>query len=639
SDAILTALAGQPELVDAQRQRVEILLAQKDFDGASKLLLELKKTATQKRAAAVLEARVQIGQQHFVEAVALLEPVTADEAAEDSYARQAHYLLGLASEKHAAKLAGENPESAMRAAETKAGQAEYRQRAIEHYRKTTTRFEKSDEAVAAFVQLGRLQQEDGADEKAIQSYGTALRTVERVEDFSNRWMTLDDFRQQILTAWKLWIQTGHFSEAIALADLMSPVFPRDQAYELAARSRQLWAEKGEAQLAKATSTQRAAKAAEQRRLWRESSTAFARLAEARRPSTNAAEALWQAADQSYRGHDFETALTRVDQFLDETSPAMRPVALVRRGRILLDLDRVTEAEEIFRQVRKEYPTSPAAFSAAYQLAVCRLEQDDLDGADAGWREILSSNELTPAATEWRDSLLALAQLQGDRAGWARRRLESQSLNDADLEKLWTEVSGRSRESTEFLEEYIARYPSAIAVTEAKYHLAKALQLQGDVWRRQWKSAETENARQQSSAEMQKYLERALKRFQEVRDAFADGDRNDQLTPVQRRIYENAWFEQPHTLFSLSRFQDAIAAYAATIHRFPQDVRVLTAYVQMAEAYARTNRPVEARSMLEQAKVMLDQDQIPPTAFDAPTTTLTRIEWEQWLDRARKVHTD
>ncbi len=637
SDTIQRQLAGQPELADAQRQRVEILLALKKYDDAAKLLAELKRVETHKLVAAVLEARRWIGLSDYVQAVQLLEPVIADEAATDAYTRQAGYFLGFAAEQQAAKLAAENHESALRTAETNAGRAEFRQRALEYYRKTSTRFEKSEEAVAALVRLGRLQQEDGADEKAIQSFGTALRSVARAEDFTNRWMTLDEFRQQILGAWKHWIESEHFNEAIALADLMTPAVPRDQAYELAARSRQLWAEKAESKLAQLTSSQRAAAEIEQRRLWRESAQAFARLAEARRGSANSPEALWRAADHSYRGHDFAAALASVDQYLTEASLAMRPVALVRRGLIQLDLDRVAEAEENFRQVRKEFPTSPAAFSAVYHLAVCRLEQDDADGADAGWRSILSSNELTPAAIEWRDALLALAQLQADRAGWARRRLESQTLTSDETEALWTEVAGRSRESAEFLEQFLSRYPTARQVPEAQYHCGKVLQLQGDVWRRQWQSAETENAREQSSAEMRKYLERAFQRFQQVRDAFAEADKHDQLTPVQRRIYENAWFELPHTLFALGRFQDAITAYAATVHRFPQDVRVLTAYVQMAEAYARLNRPVEARSMLEQAKVMLDQDQIPPTAFNAPTTTLTRLEWEQWLDRARKVH--
>ncbi|MDX1970164.1 MAG: tetratricopeptide repeat protein [Planctomycetaceae bacterium] len=637
SDRLLKQLAGESGVEDVQRQRVEISLALKDYAAAEKQLAEFKKLESQQAAATVLEARLWIGKAAYPEAVKLLEPIASDEAADAPYARQACYLMGLAADRQAAELAAVNHESAMRAAENNAGRAEYRQRALEFYRKTVAQFEKSEEAVAAAVQLGRLQQEDGADEKAIQSFGSALRTVQRAEDFTNRWMTLDDFRQQILAAWNRWIEMEHFTEAIALADLMAPAFPRDQAYELAARSRQLWAEKADAKQAKLTSTARVAGAAELQRLWRESATAFTRLAEARRGAANSLEAVWRAADHSYRGKDFDGALKAVDLYLSEAAVAMRPVALVRRGLILLDLDRVSEAEENFGQVRREFPTSPAAFTARYQLAVCRMEQNDLDGADAGWRSILTSNELTPAAIEWRDALLALAKLQGDRAGWARRRVESQALGPEELETLWTEVAGRSREATEFFEQFLSRYPSASQVPEVQYHLGKALQLQGDVWRRQWQSAETENARDQSSAEMRRILERALLRFQQVREAFAEGDKNDQLTMVQRRIYENAWFELPHTLFALDRFQDAITAYAATVHRFPQDVRVLTAYVQMAEAYARLNRLVEARSMLEQAKVMLDQDQIPPTAFNAPITTLTRQEWEQWLDRARKVH--
>jgi tetratricopeptide (TPR) repeat protein len=186
-------------------------------------------------------------------------------------------------------------------------------------------------------------------------------------------------------------------------------------------------------------------------------------------------------------------------------------------------------------------------------------------------------------------------------------------------------------------EYVSRYPQAKGVAEARYHLAKSLQLLGDCRHRQWQMAETGNAREQARRELNDVLEQSLTQWQTLRDELTAEFQADQLDPIRRQIWENVWFELPHTLFALRRYEDAIGAYSSAMHRFPQDVRVLTAHVQMAYAYAQLNRLIEARSLLEQAKVILVQNQIPQAAFKAPTTNLTPTEWEQWLDRVRQVY--
>lgn len=638
NDLVLAAVKDRPEYSTALQQRAEVFLATDNLPGTRGVIQQLEKLPETAALRTVLEARVLIAEKRYVEAVNLLVPVAADETPDQAAPRQASYLMGLAAELQSTDQPNTMVTPAQRATAA-AGRVEYRQRAVEYYRKTVNRFEGSEEAIASLAHLGRLQQEEGAYEKAIQSFGTVLRSVRDVEDYDNRWLPLEELRARTLEAWNRWIQEARYQEAIALADLMIPAFPRDQAYELAARARQRWAEQAEQRLAKLSSAERAAGEPELRRLWSDSADAFARLAQARHSAANFADAVWQSVELSYRGHDFSAALERIDEFLSATSEAMRPLALVRRGQILLDLDRIEEAEASFTEVRRQYPTNPAAFTAVYLLAVCRMERNDLDGADAQWRAILNSNELAPAAKEWQESLFSLAQLQGERATWSRRKLERPAMVRSESDTLWTDVASRSREAIDLFEQYVSRYPTQPQAIAAQYHLGKALQLQGDLWHRDWVNAETENARQQSLTQKQKYLERALRQFQQVRDVLTDQEKADELNSHNKEVLTNTWFEIPHTLFSLDRFQEAAAGYASAVHKFPQDVRVLTAYVQMAEAYARLDRPVEARSMLEQAKVMLDQEQIPSAAFNAPTTTLTRLEWEQWLDRARQVHRD
>gem|GEM_PF-2490128 len=630
-------LTSSDNLPEAQilTQRVELLLDLKRHAEARAALEELAQLPETAAAQTVLNARVLIGEQRYTEACDALQKLASEIPLDPFYPRQACYLLAWSAQQHFERLPA-TPADSVETGATHLQRVEYRQRAVEFYRKTIEQYEDSDEALASLVLLGHLQQEEGAHEKAMQSFGSALRSIHAIEDYHNRWMSLDEFRQRVLRAWNSWIQTEHFAEARALSRWMTPTFPRDQAYELSARVLQRQAEQLELHLSTASTSEKVARNKDLEQMWRETATAFAQLADARRTATNFPEAVWQSAEHYYRGHDFAAALTQVDQFLQSSTEAMRPVAMVRRGQILLDLDRPEAAQVEFETVRRKYPTSPAAFTAAYQLAVCHLERNDVEQAEAAWREILASKVLTPAAVEWRDSLFSLATLHAERAAWKRRQIESQTLSADEQDVLWLDVSRNAREAIELWEQYRARYPQSDKGPEAEYHLAKCLQLQGDVWQRQYLQAETENTRAQAEREMQTVLERALTRLQNVQSALEPLARIDQLPELQQRVFENTWFEIPHTLFTLGRHQEAVTAYSAAIHRFPQDIRILTAFVQMAEAYARLDRPVDARSMIEQARVLLDQNQIPPTAFSSSTSSLTREEWDQWLQKARQV---
>lgn len=584
----------------------------------------------------LMRGRILMAAERLPDAITLLEKIPVDETSKDNAYRQALYLMGTAAQQQATKL-GQATVEGMQKSHNAADRSDYRQRAVEYYRKVINSFPDSDESLAAGLTFGRMELATGAHEKALQLFGMALRAANRRDEFRNRWVSLDVFREGIREAWADWMEAERYAEAIALTDLMTPVFPRDQAHELSAMAYRGWADKSDREFAKASATQRAERLESLQQLFGDTGAAYDRLAQAHRSSEHSREAMWLAVEFYRRGRNFQTALTSVERFLEHSSKTMQPVAMVRKGQILLDLDRVEEAESAFKQVIKDFPTSAAIFQAQYLLGVCRLELDDAQGAAEHWNAITTTDRLAPTAVEWRDALLALAKLHTETAAWSRRQLERSDLNPQDADRLWNDVAAKASEAAKRLYEYIARYPTAKDVAEARYHLGKAMQLLGDCRHREWQSAETENARNQTRQQLNEVLGQALDQFQRLRDELTAEFQADQLDPVRRQIWENVWFEYPHTLCALQRYDEAIAAYSAAMHRFPQDVRVLTAHVQMAYAYAQLDRLAEARSLLEQAKVILAQNQIPATSFKAPTTNLTPGEWDQWLDRVRQVY--
>ena len=171
--------------------------------------------------------------------------------------------------------------------------------------------------------------------------------------------------------------------------------------------------------------------------------------------------------------------------------------------------------------------------------------------------------------------------------------------------------------------------------EARYYLGRALQREAEWLSRQLESAETDNARLQLEAQQDAMLHKAVKHFEKLRDEL-DGQSSAQIDELQQRLLKNCIFEIPHTYFELRDYDKAITYYNQAINRFPQDVQTLVAYIQMGQCHKRMQRPVEARNMLQQARLLLSHDQIPDAEFEVPSTNLSRVEWEAWLERARQV---
>ena len=83
------------------------------------------------------------------------------------------------------------------------------------------------------------------------------------------------------------------------------------------------------------------------------------------------------------------------------------------------------------------------------------------------------------------------------------------------------------------------------------------------------------------------------------------------------------------LFELGRYEAAIKAYSTVTKRYQDKPEVLEAYVRIANAYRRLNKPAEARSALAQARIILGRMK-PETQF-AQTTNYTRQQWSDRLD--------
>jgi TolA-binding protein len=300
------------------------------------------------------------------------------------------------------------------------------------------------------------------------------------------------------------------------------------------------------------------------------------------------------------------------------------------------LRRFEEALESFRRVISTYTTDPAWFDARYLTGKCQLELDHSQQAEKAWRQILGSNRLTPAAREWRLSLLSLGMLLYHTAHARKTHaLSPQNADNPDRQReLLEEAYGRWDEAIILLNEYLVRYPESEEELQARYFLAKALQRSADRPKNRLHAAETENAREEIRRTIDDLLQKAVHEFRTLQTELLARDEADRLDALGRRMLRDCYYEIAHTYYELEDFSRAIVAYHGAANRYPQDPDVLLAYLQMTNCNDRLGRPDRARSMLEQAKVILKQ--MPDENFSPELTNLDRQEWERWLQWASQL---
>lgn len=562
----------------------------------------------------VFSAQTLMARQQYAEAMKHLERVAGESGLDRTFTRQASYLMGVCAEKQ--------------------GDIET---AISQFERTVTRFERTHESLASQLRAADLLRRVHRNEEALAGYRSALRTVRNVADFRNRWMTIDDFRSTVLDAWDGWIGTKNFAEAIELARSMTPLLSDRQAKEHEARARQAWAETIDAESRAARWSDRQALREALFRRWRESAAAYAELAELQKTVDEYPDTLWISAEHFARGHDYGNAASQLNAFLETRPKRLVPLALVRRGRALRDLDRHEEALALFGQVIRQHPTDPAVFEARYLAGACSLELGRSDNAEAIWRGLLTSSELTPDAQQWRQSLFDLGRLLYHSACRMAGKAQASAASDSTLDpasKAPEEAYRRWDEAAQRFDEFVRRYPTDPNVDEARFLLAESLQYGAGQHREKLRTAETENSRQELRRQLQSQLEQAIDHLQTLRTGLLEKSESGDIDPLRRRMLRNTYFEIAGAWYALEQYDKAVIAYSGAANRYPQDPHVLLAYLQMAQCYERLGKAVEARSMLQQARVIFSG--MPQSTFDSRDSGLSRDEWNQWLAWAARL---
>jgi len=600
----------------AYLQRAQLFLSLNQSDKADEALQQVSAAESGSQGTIVFRAQTLMAKNRYLEAINLLKPVATHIGLNPNSPRQAAYLLGVCYE-----------------------QMHNIDEAIAEFNRTAQKYPESHEALASSLKQAKLLQQVGRHEEALDAFRYALRMSKSPQTFRNRWLNLKDCQDAVLNAWNSWVAAKKYQEAILISSFMPPLIPKVEASELSARAHQHWAEQLERTYQTTTYPKQQKLYPEMRERWRLSGEAFATFADSLQTSPNYADMLWRSALHYHKGRDLENALKQFNAFIGTHPKELLPSALLHRGNVLMDMDRLQEALQHYQDIDANYPTDAVAFEAKYLIGKCYLEQNDYENAKKIWNEILSLDAITPAANEWRLALFSLGRLHyylGNSKHSDMAELAS-TTRDANTNRL-QQSTDQWTAAIRYLEEYVLRYPESKEIFEARYLLAMSLQKSTIASREKLKSAETENARMELQRTIQSYLSKAVEQFETLQSDLLVREELERINDFQQRLLRDCFFELAHANYALGQYPTAIVAYSSAANRYPQDPQVLLAYIQMTNCYDRLGRPAEARSMIEQAKVILKQmKNSPEDIFNTSLTNLNVEEWENWLDWARRIH--
>ena len=589
---------------DGLLQRAQILLGMDKPDESVAVLGQIPKDSKRQAEATILRARItmdeaskltaganptpqdlQLARRKYQQAIKTLRVAQGLDTLSNRATRKAMYLIGVCFQ-----------------------QLDDYRAALRQFARTRKLFPASPEGAASSFREGQISLQLGRDDDAVAGFRRAVEGLEDPDRYNNPWVPLDQLRDGMLEAYRHYMDTNNFKIALKLTGLFQPLFPESRALELTADVHERW---GESLLSQAKQLPAADAVTFERRgrlHFREGGHLHRRLARLLVTTRQYPDELWEAANDYMRGQGFSAAIGVLMQYLKDQSRKRHPQALVFLGRAYLATGEIDKALDALQQCTEFHPRDAAAYEARLLASRAYQEKGEPDKAKKLLLKNLAGEYLTPASIEWRNSLFDLGELL---------------LRQEEFEP-----------ASRRLEEAVTRYPDDPRADEARYLLAQSYQRAAKTLQEKLRQDLAGSTRLASSKQIGQLMNKALDQYIELRERLGRKQEDGQVSDHDRAILRNTYFAIGNIHFDLGQFGDAIESYSTITNRYQNHPSVLDAYVQIANAYRRLGQPLQAKSALEQAKIVLKRMN-QETDFVAATNQ-DRQQWSQLLDELSKL---
>jgi TolA-binding protein len=474
--------------------------------------------------------------------------------------------------------------------------------ALNQMERTAKRFPDSPEFLAALYQQGEIARRMGRHTEAVKAYQHLTTAYSHLDEFHNPWLNVPQIQSTLQDACREYLNARKYQTAATISRLLARVMPKAESLKLTAEIYRTWGENlmDEADhLPPDKAEQRRAAA---RIELRHAGDTYTELARELFTTREYADQLWEGASMYFAGHDYNSAVNMLRSYLHNESRQRHAQALSNLGEAQLSLGQTEQALRSFQTCIELHPRDVAIYRARLLASRAAISLGDMKQAEAFLADNLNG-DLAPQSKEWRDSLFALGDL--------------------------LHLAGRDSEAIPRLEEALQRYPDAPQATDARYLLADSSRRLAMTIRAGLAKEISSVVRSESRAEISRHFHRALDLFSELQTDLSRRSAED-LTAQEKAVLRNARFAVGDVYLELERYPQALRAFQSAANHYASSPEVLDAYLQIANVYRRMDRPAEARTSLEQARLALRR--IPPETRFEQTTNFNRKQWSDLLDR-------
>jgi tetratricopeptide (TPR) repeat protein len=512
-------------------------------------------------------------------------------------------------------------------------------------------------AFAARLNLAEMLLESENYVEALTCFTNLVEQVPSPEAYDNAWVPLPELRERLKDALQDYLDANEYAAVLELCHKGEKILAADVRIEKEAEAH--WG-LGDSLLLEAETGPRhdSQKEIEARKHFREAGEAFSQLTTLRFAAPSFTDCLWKSGECYRLGQNFEAAIVMLRQFLEHAPLPKRPQGLVGLGEAQLSLGRHHEALQSLEECIVLHPKHPETYDArllasqAYQeLAQRRPAADAPDAAAqraaaiAKAKQLLRDNlsiddELGPSSEQFRKTKIAYGMLlyreginvETSPAGVAATEDEQRKQELAKLSAANTLFQEAIVELGEAVMRYSDVPDDAPQVSLAQFQLAEAYLHAAKLPEASLKWEQTARGRAAMKQDRETLITAAADTLALLQNRLENAQGTDALSNVEVAVLRNTRFMYPDTLYALGKYEEAREAYKAAIHRYKDGPESLDALVQIAICERRLDLPDDARTTLQQAKVMLNRLKDSNLTFEK-TTRYSRAEWDSlitWL---------
>ncbi|MBM4068910.1 MAG: tetratricopeptide repeat protein [Planctomycetes bacterium] len=473
-----------------------------------------------------------------------------------------------------------------------------------------------EEGQASGLLLGSLLMSAGGAqrEQVVSEFTAALATVQRPADYHNGLVSLADARKIIEKSWNDFHERKQFASAEQVATLYRKIADRGVAEEKLGQTDKAWAKDIEATAAMGTPAQIDEATTKIHEKYVRAAQAYEQAADAR-PLDEQPPLLWKSAKCYLLAKDVPLAISLLRRFvlIHNTEEVWAEGWLALADALLVTGQKEQARQAFYKCI--EFPNTPFAYRARYQLAVDAIQEGNPEQAESILKQNLTVTGPSIDREAHGKSLYECAKLLYERKNYDQASLQ--------------------------LKEAIRQYPNDPKARVARDHLGACYrQLALDVDKK-LKGTLTPESKRYLTTNRQNLLEEACRVYQDLADDLGRKAKPDApLTPEEQALYRKSSFAVADLRKDLNEMPEALRRYRILLDRYRGEPEgLLACNLIWSCASVMYLSPEHAKAAMDAArdaiqKTLEDVDKMGPehAAFKGPDRT-SHEQWLRWLRQA------